>query len=91
MVELKQTITILVEYSDGKEEGYPDEEPGYTASCPEIGLVTEGDTFEDLLSSLNEALDLSLDDPEWLAERGITAKPQVMLSMKMPGYHAQTA
>lgn len=71
MPDLKETLTITIEYDDGKEEGYEDELPGFTAYCDEIGLVTEGETFEELLANLREVLPLCLEDTDLLEERGI--------------------
>jgi len=63
MVEVNDTIHINVEYYSGEDE---DDEgaPYYVASCEEIALVTDGETFEELLTNLREAIDLHLQNTE---------------------------
>jgi predicted RNase H-like HicB family nuclease len=66
------TLHIQVEHFTGQEEGEDDTgHPYYVASCDVIGLVTEGDTFEELLSNLQEALAASLEDVDTLAEYNV--------------------
>jgi predicted RNase H-like HicB family nuclease len=38
------------------------EEGGYVARCIELGVTTEGDTLEEALAMLREAVELYLDD-----------------------------
>jgi predicted RNase H-like HicB family nuclease len=91
MSEVKDTLHILVEYFTGQEEGEDDVgHPYYVASCDTIGLVTDGDTFEDLLANLREALDVCLEDTDTIAEFNVVPNPRVVLQMEMPGNHAKT-
>ncbi len=35
---------------------YEDPEGGYTASCPQYSIHTQGDTWEELVSNIKEAI-----------------------------------
>jgi predicted RNase H-like HicB family nuclease len=63
MGEVNDTIHVNVEYYSGEDE---DDEgvPYYVASCEEIALVTDGETFEELLANLREAINLHLEDTD---------------------------
>jgi predicted RNase H-like HicB family nuclease len=88
----KDTLHIQIEYFTGQEEGEDDVgHPYYVASCDVIGLITEGDTFEELLVNLQEALDASLEEIDTIAEYNVVPDARVVLQMDMPGYYAKTA
>jgi predicted RNase H-like HicB family nuclease len=38
------------------------EEDMYVAECPEVGTVSQGDTIEEAVNNLKEAIELYLDD-----------------------------
>lgn len=40
----------------------PDEEGGYVARCLEVPVTTEGETIEEALAALREAVELWLED-----------------------------
>ena len=76
----QDTLHIQIEYFTGHEEGDDDVgHPYYVASCDVIGLVTEGDTFEELLANLQEALDVSLEKVDTLAEYNVMPDAQIFL------------
>ncbi|MFW5696715.1 MAG: type II toxin-antitoxin system HicB family antitoxin [Phototrophicaceae bacterium] len=88
MPQVRDTLTITVEYFDGQAEddvGYP----YYVATNDEIGLVTDGKTFEELRRNLAEALDLCLGDVDTLAEYHLVPNPRIELRMMLP--YGQTA
>lgn len=78
----RDTIEIRVEVTQDEEYGTV-----YVASNDELGLVTDGDTFEALLDNVREALALCLEDA---AELNIVPKPRVVLTLEMPA-DAKTA
>jgi predicted RNase H-like HicB family nuclease len=52
------------------------EEGGYVARCMELGVTTEGDTIEEALAMLREAVELYLEDepvPELLPHPVVTS------------------
>jgi predicted RNase H-like HicB family nuclease len=52
------------------------EEGGYVARCIELGVTTEGDTLEEALAMLREAVELYLEDepvPEPVAHPVVTS------------------
>lgn len=52
------------------------EEGGYVARCIELGVTTEGDTLEEALAMLREAVELYLEDepvPELIAHPVVTS------------------
>ena len=60
--KINDTLHIRVEYFTGLEEDDGSGQPYYVASSDAIGLVTEGETFEELLVNLREVLSLCLED-----------------------------
>ena len=55
------------------------ESEGYVSKCPELGVASCGDTLEDAVSNLKEAVDLYLENAEVLGlmvdiEESLTAK-----------------
>lgn len=82
MSTVRDTVEIRVEVTQDEDYGTV-----YVATNDELGLVTDGETFETLLDNLREALDLCLADA---AELNIAPKPRVLLTLEMP-QNAQTA
>lgn len=76
MSTLRDTVQIQVEVTQDEQYGTV-----YVASNDELGLVTDGETFEQLLSNLREALELCLEDA---AELNIAPKPDVHLVRPAP-------
>ena len=86
MSSIRDTININVEYfTDDEEYG-----PYYVASCDDISLVTDGQTFEELLMNLKEALSLVLEE-DVRADLHLVANPRIILTMQLPGIYAKTA
>jgi predicted RNase H-like HicB family nuclease len=72
---LQDTVEITVEITDDEDYGTV-----YVASNDELGLVTDGQTFEELLDHLREVLELCLEEAE---ELNFVAAPRVILKMEM--------
>ena len=52
----------------------PGEQSGYVAECLEISVVTQGETLDEVVQNLREAVSLHLED-ENLAEFGLIENP----------------
>ncbi|HEY9664320.1 MAG TPA: type II toxin-antitoxin system HicB family antitoxin [Allocoleopsis sp.] len=67
MAQLQQTIKSFIR---------PGEQGGYVAECLEISVVTQGDTLDEVVKNLQEAVSLHLEgeDP---AEYGLVPNPSV--------------
>ena len=46
----------------------PEDEGGFTAVCPELGVASCGDTVEEALDMLGEAIDVQLEDLQDLGQ-----------------------
>ena len=86
MSELRDTIYINVEYNTEDEEYGP----MYIASNDDLSLLTDGQTFEELLKNLKEAISLILED-DVRADFKLVPNPRVILVMPLPENYAQTA
>lgn len=82
MGKIQDMVEIRIEVTTDEDYGTV-----YVATNDELGLVTDGETFEELLENLHEALNVCLKDA---AELNIAAKPRIILTMEMPS-DAQTA
>ncbi len=91
MGDLKDTLTITVESFTGKEEGLEYERPYYVAHCDDIGLVTDGDSLDELLRNLREALSACLEGVDLETEYHLQPQPRIVLTMDMTRSYAQTA
>jgi predicted RNase H-like HicB family nuclease len=65
----------------------PGEESGYVAECMEIPVVTQGETLDETVANLNEAVALHLDGED-LAALGLVAHPTVVVTMELEPVHA---
>ncbi len=90
MAAIKDSVTVYVEHFDGQEEGdvgYP----YYVATSDDLNFVTDGATFEELLSNVRECLILCLEDTDSIAEYGVRPDAKVRLIMDLPQNYAKTA
>ena len=81
---VQDTLYIEVEYTT------EDETPVYIASNDVIGLVTEGESFEELLDNLKDALAACLEDIDTVQAYNLVAHPRVVLQMGLPDYAQAT-
>ena len=70
---LKDTINAIVRAGDRS---------GYVAECLEISVVTQGDTLDEVVLHLQEAVSLHLEgeDP---AEFGLVSKPALVVTLEL--------
>ncbi len=87
MSEIQDTLYINVQYST-EDEDYG---PVYVASCELLGLTTDGRTFDELIENLHEAIVVSLEGVDTIAELSLTPNPKVVISLEMPADYAKTA
>ena len=76
-MQLQQTIKSFIR---------PGEQSGYVAECLEISVVTQGETLDEVVNNLKEAVSLHLEgeDP---AEFGLIANPSVLVTFELnPSY-----
>ena len=57
-------------------------ETHYVAECLEIAVVTQGETLDETLANLREAVALHLEG-ENLAELGLSAAPTILVTMEL--------
>jgi predicted RNase H-like HicB family nuclease len=57
----------------------PGEQSGYIAECLEISVVTQGETLDEVVQNLQEAVSLHLED-ENPAEFGLIENPSILVT-----------
>jgi predicted RNase H-like HicB family nuclease len=62
------------------------EESGYVAECLEVGVVTQGETLDEVTRNLQEAVGLHLEGED-LASLGLADSPTLVVTMEVePAY-----
>ncbi|MDO8490636.1 MAG: type II toxin-antitoxin system HicB family antitoxin [Dehalococcoidia bacterium] len=59
----------------------------YIAECLDIAVVTQGQTLNEVMSNLQEAVALHLDGED-LAELGLAPNPTILVTMELEPAHA---
>lgn len=72
---VQEVLTIDVEYSTA------DAEPIFVATNDQIGLVTDGATFEALLENLKEAIAVCLEDTDTVQLFNLVPNPHIELRL----------
>ena len=57
-------------------------ETKYVAECLDLAVVTEGDTLDEVIANVREAISLHLEGED-LAELGIAQNPAVVVTMEL--------
>lgn len=78
-MQLQQTVKSFIR---------PGEQSGYVAECLEISVVTQGDTLDEVVKNLTEAVALHLDGED-LAEFGLVPKPSILVTFELQPSYAQ--
>ena len=60
----------------------PGEESGYVASCLDIFVVTQGETLDEVIGNLKEAIELYFEG-ENLEELGYASNPVILVTFEM--------
>ncbi|MBK7200108.1 type II toxin-antitoxin system HicB family antitoxin [Candidatus Amarolinea dominans] len=66
---------------------YPGDESGYVAECLNLAVVTQGQTLDETVQNLREAIHLHLEGED-LAELGLVAHPPLLVTMEMEPVYA---
>ena len=66
----------------------PGEQSGYIAECLEISVVTQGETLDEVVQNLREAVSLHLED-ENPAEFGLINNPSILVIFELQPSYAQ--
>ena len=69
--ELRETIHTVISESEG----------AYVAECLEVGVVTQGESLDETLRNLREAVELFMDDEE-PAALGLVPNPRLAISFE---------
>ncbi|MGL5944289.1 MAG: type II toxin-antitoxin system HicB family antitoxin [Waterburya sp.] len=78
-MQLQQTIKSFIR---------PGEQSGYIAECLEISVVTQGETLDEVVLNLKEAVSLHLED-ENPAEFGLIDNPSILVTFELQPSYAQ--
>ena len=68
------TIYVRVEYSTEDEEAGP----VYIASNDDLMFTTDGQTFEEMIQNVREAIALCMEDDKLVVELGLIPNPQIV-------------
>ncbi len=77
-MQLQESITAII---NNGEQG------GYVAECIEISVVTQGQTLDDVVMNLREAVSLHLEG-ENAAEFGLVDKPSLIITFELQPEYA---
>jgi len=77
-MKLQRTIKAFVRAGD---------QSGYVAECLEIPVVTQGETVDQVIHNLQEAVQLHLED-ENLAELGLAPAPTIIVTLELEPVYA---
>ena len=72
-MQLQQTIKSFIR---------PGEQSGYVAECLEISVVTQGETLDEVVQNLRDAVSLHLED-ENPAEFGLIENPSILVTFEL--------
>lgn len=78
-MQLQQTIKSFIRLG---------EQSGYVAECLEISVITQGETLDEVVQNLKEAVSLHLED-ENLAEFGLIDNPSILVTFELQLSYAQ--
>jgi predicted RNase H-like HicB family nuclease len=77
-MQLQRTIKSFI---------HPGDQSSYIAECLEISVVTQGETLDEVVKNLQEAIALHLEGED-LAEFGLVAHPSVLVTFELPPSYA---
>jgi predicted RNase H-like HicB family nuclease len=66
---------------------HPGDSAGYVAECVDLAVVTQGQTLDETVQNLRDALRLHLEGED-LAEMGLAPDPPLMITMELEPVHA---
>ncbi|MDG2991930.1 type II toxin-antitoxin system HicB family antitoxin [Candidatus Synechococcus calcipolaris G9] len=78
-MQLQRTIKSFIHLGD---------QSGYIAECLEISVVTQGETLDEVVKNLQEAIALHLEGED-LAEFGLVDDPSVLVTFELQPSYAE--
>ncbi|MCY7282606.1 MAG: type II toxin-antitoxin system HicB family antitoxin [Cyanobacteria bacterium CAN_BIN43] len=78
-MQLQQTIKSFIR---------PGQQSGYVAECLEISVITQGETLDEVVQNLKEAVSLHLEDED-PAEFGLVTHPSILVTFEMQPTYVQ--
>jgi predicted RNase H-like HicB family nuclease len=76
-MNLQRTIKAVIRKGESR----------FVAECVEIPVVTQGDSLDETVRNLQEAVDLHLEGED-LAELGLAPNPTLVVTMELDPIHA---
>lgn len=76
-MNLQQTIKAVIHKGESH----------YVAECVEIAVVTQGNTLDETVKNLQEAVELHLEGED-LAEWGLVPRPTLLVTIELEPLHA---
>jgi predicted RNase H-like HicB family nuclease len=77
MIPLQKTITAVIVQGEDQ----------YVAECMNIPVVTQGQTLDEVVANLKEAVDLHLEDEDMQA-LGLVESPALVITMEVASAYA---
>ncbi|MDZ8026570.1 MAG: type II toxin-antitoxin system HicB family antitoxin [Nostoc sp. SerVER01] len=77
-MELKKNIVAVI---------HPGEQHGYVAECLEVSVVTQGETLDEVVYNLREAVALHLEDED-PTQFGLVDKPSLLVTFELQPEYA---
>ena len=66
---------------------YPGDEKGYVAECSNLAVVSQGNTLDETVRNLREAIQLHLNGED-LADLGLAPNPPVIITLELEPVYA---
>ena len=66
---------------------YPGDESGYVAECLNLAIVTQGETLDETVANLRDAIALHVEGED-MEELGLVPHPPVLVSFEMEPVYA---
>jgi len=66
---------------------YPGDQNGYVAECQEFAIVTQGNTLDEVMQNLSEAVSLYLEDED-LSQLQVVAQPSIIVTFELVPQYA---
>jgi predicted RNase H-like HicB family nuclease len=81
MTHLQQTIKAVIRHGDAS---------GYVAECIEVAVVTQGQTIDETVANLKDAVALHLEGEE-PATFGLRERPTLLITLEVDPTYAQAS
>jgi len=58
------------------------EDDGYVVECPDVNVATQGDSLDEAIANLREAIELALEDED-PATYGLATDPSILVTIEL--------